>query len=469
MATGLLALALPAGMLPAQADWVEPRVVNGREPTNGELGALIYVQAGGSACTGTLVSPTHVITAAHCVTYSNGRALPSSSVRVGWSDTTARPRATIAVLAIHIADYSGAPSYANDIAVLDIAGGIPGAVPMTVASPRDSRRLLDPGAPVRAAGYGATSWTGGASSRSYVGDVVAVPDAACRPGEGTYSIGDVTFTSPSVYGLDVDTRTAVCAIGAMPGGTGIIDTCQGDSGGPLFAESAAGLRLLGVVSVGIGCAGFDDGGRLETPVPGVYTRAAAFSGWLADLGVPIGDPTKLRAPRILEVASRGGSVDVRVEVRGADAIDGVRVRATSQSDARTCFIAPPQNSCTITGLTPGLTYRVSAKVEAGDLTSPRSTYRVITLAEVPTPAKPAITKAWFAGDRWRIQVNRGGEPETTLTTVRCRDTNNSTQEEGSVRRNRAYLALAANSAFTCRAISSTEFAKSHSRPFRITT
>lgn len=469
IATGLLALAIPAGMVPAQADSVEPRVVNGREPTSGELGALIYVQAGGSACTGTLVSPTHVITAAHCVTYSNGFVLPPSSVRVGWSDTTARPHATIAVLAISIADYSGAPSYANDIAVLDIAGSIPGAVPMTVASPRDSRTLLAPGAPVRAAGYGATSSTGGASTRSYVGDVVAVPNSACRPGEGTYSIRGVTFASPSVYGLEVDTRTAVCAIGATPRGTGIIDTCQGDSGGPLFAESAGGLRLLGVVSVGIGCAGFDDGERLETPVPGVYTRTAAFAEWLALLGIPISDPAELQAPRILEVASRGVSVEVRVAVLGTAAIRGVRVRATSPDHARTCFIASPKDSCTIAGLTPGGTYRISATVVAGGQSSRPSAYRVITLPDVAKPAKPAITKAWFAGDRWRIQVNRGGEPETTLTTVRCSATNSRTQEEGSVRRNRAYLALEANSSFTCRAISSTEVAKSRSRPFRITT
>jgi hypothetical protein len=340
---------------------------------------------------------------------------------------------------------------------------------MTVASPRDSRTLLAPGAPVRAAGYGATSSTGGASTRSFVGDVVAVPDAACGPGKGKYSIGSVTFTSPSVYGLDVDTRTAVCAIGAMPGGNGIIDTCQGDSGGPLFAESASGLRLLGVVSVGVGCAGFDDGERLETPVPGVYTRTAAFVEWLVLLGIPISDPAELQPPRILEVASRGVSVEVRVEVLSTAAIEGVRVRAASPDDARTCFIPAPKDSCTIAGLTPGGTYRISATAVAGGLSSRPSAYREITLPDVAKPAKPAITKAWFAGERWRVQVDRGGEPETTLTTVRCRANSSTTQEDGSVRRNRAYLALETDSVFTCRAISSNEYAKSHSRPFRITT
>ena len=471
MTATLAAIALSAGVGPALAEGVEPRVVNGREPTTQELGALVYVQAGSSACTGTLVSPTHVITAAHCVTYSTGRTLSPSSVRVGWSDTITRPRATVSVVAIHVTDYSGAPSYANDIAVLDLPGAIQGAVPMTVARAQDSRVLLAPGSPVRAAGYGATSSTGPASARSYVGDLVAVPDSSCQPGGTTYTVGGVTFTSPSVYGLDVDTKTAVCAIGALPAGAGIIDTCQGDSGGPLFAESAAGLRLLGVVSVGIGCAGFDGGERLETPVPGVYTRAAAFSDWLAGLGIPLGNPgpVKLRAPRIVDVASRAGSVEVRVEVRGTAPIEGIRVKATSSGDGGTCFIPSPQDSCTITGLTPGATYRISATAVSGELTSRRSTYRVVSLAEATVPAKPTITKAWFAGERWRLQVDRGGEPDSTVTTVSCRAVEGDAREEADVRGNRAYLSLESNKAFTCRAVSIIGDGKSRSRPFRLTT
>ncbi|WP_373008443.1 trypsin-like serine protease [Hyphomonas sp.] len=65
----------------------------------------------------------------------------------------------------------------------------------------------------------------------------------------------------------IDPGTQICA------GDGFIDSCQGDSGGPLVRYGSTGQPVqVGIVSWGVGC------GRAESP--GIYTRVAAFTGWI---------------------------------------------------------------------------------------------------------------------------------------------------------------------------------------------
>ena len=85
-------------------------------------------------------------------------------------------------------------------------------------------------------------------------------------------VADSTCGAADVYGAEFDPATMVCA-GYLEGG---IDTCQGDSGGPLESPlEGGGYRLVGITSWGFGCA--------EPDAPGVYTRIAqAAPGGLRD-------------------------------------------------------------------------------------------------------------------------------------------------------------------------------------------
>ncbi|CAF2128623.1 unnamed protein product, partial [Rotaria magnacalcarata] len=67
----------------------------------------------------------------------------------------------------------------------------------------------------------------------------------------------------------VNWTVQLCA-GVSGGGK---DTCQGDSGGPLMMFSSSNQWvLIGVTSSGIGCA--------RAGYSGMYTRVAAFQGWI---------------------------------------------------------------------------------------------------------------------------------------------------------------------------------------------
>jgi len=244
LACSLLALALPAS---ASA------IVGGTAVGAGSYPFVVAVgDTLGPDCGGTLITPTVVLTAAHCIVGHVGspadlRVLAGS--RAISADLPAEEAAghVVGVTAVYVHPKFSAATMHYDAALLILARPVTGVrtVPLASVSP-------PAGSQVSAAGWGMTR-AGGATSPGRLLSVGLEVGTARACARGNAALG--TYFAP----------TMLCA--SNPGR----DTCSGDSGGPLVARDNGRVELVGITSFGFGCA--------EAAHPGVYTRVSAIRGW----------------------------------------------------------------------------------------------------------------------------------------------------------------------------------------------
>lgn len=451
-----------------------PRIVNGETANPAEftfLGALLEADEfrtkgayQAQFCAANLISPTTMITAAHCVVdQKTGEVTAPDQLLVAFGPTLGAPNLKV----IGISKIASHPNYRlrtaeNDIAVLTIAQPVIDIAPITLLTASEVDAYAKPGDIVRVAGWGNTSASGNLFPDALRSATLRVfPAGACGGGE-RHELGGVTFQGFDAS--EASSATMICAAGATTSGD-VIDACQGDSGGPLLAGDGVARRLVGVVSWGERCASL---------FPGVYTRLSAEFDFLRSAGaLTLSAPTQ---PPGVSALGRNQEIVVTVDAAadGSDATNFTVNALGAQGDAWSCVAtaAPGTTSgnCTIKGLINDVPYQVTATASNALGTSP--TAGPISATPTTLPNAGGITKTkrlknsqlrvWVAGS----DANGG---EFTTDVVRCVSANGRVTQQAAVANGRATLTKIRPGKYQCihEVTATTGTAQSAAVPVRI--
>ncbi|KAM4795950.1 coagulation factor VII [Rhinophrynus dorsalis] len=232
------------------------RIVGGEQCPKGECPwQALLIQGSTFICGGTLIAPSWVITAAHCVKQlgQNKLTVVLGEHRIGKAEGTEQER-KVSKIIIH-EDYVGAKnSNDHDIALLKLNNSVnytDYVVPLCLPEKKFAARQLS------------SVWFSTVSGWGRLLESGATPEVLRRvqlPRVKTQEC--IEQTNMNI------TQNMFCA-GYIDGSK---DSCKGDSGGPHATEYKDTYFLTGIVSWGLGCAKKD--------TYGVYTRVSRYTEWI---------------------------------------------------------------------------------------------------------------------------------------------------------------------------------------------
>jgi secreted trypsin-like serine protease len=263
---GLIALALAIALTIPGASQASPRartsIVNGTtaEPGTFPWLAVIFHEGEGEAfqCTGTVVSPNVVLTAAHCVEDPRTGDRYSASgyfVVTGTVDWTQTPRQVLGVSATVVYPSFNRLDASGDAALLVLS--TPTTAPaLPLVSTAFDAAFLAPGHHALMAGWGETFPGGPVPHELHWAGTTVQPTRYCR-----------------VHTREFVPNAELCTLDSPAHRT---VACFGDSGGPLLGALPATGE---VVELGVASHLYTD---CQPISPVVYTRADLISPWVHD-------------------------------------------------------------------------------------------------------------------------------------------------------------------------------------------
>jgi transmembrane serine protease 9 len=277
----------PAGAYPFQVSMVRASAKRGEE-------------FDGHFCGATFISPTWILTAAHCIT-EDGKVTSPKSIDIYAGSQDFRNGERIPVKSIYRHPNFVDNFIENDVALLQLVRAPKAGTKykaIDLIEPSNEAAQTSPGTSVKIVGWGTTE-NDQLSQVLQHATIKMVERAECnrnilakRAKELDQDLADIEFkfriarekmssvretikkTITSNAGTIV-TESMICAGEPNPSATAehVKDTCQGDSGGPLVGKGPNGTPVqVGIVSWGEGCG--------VPTVHGVYTRLGKFTDWV---------------------------------------------------------------------------------------------------------------------------------------------------------------------------------------------
>ena len=271
--------------------------------------AAVYDPVSGAVCSAELISPTYVLTAAHCT--------GATTVQIGATDRTT-------VMPIAVSNAIVHPSYDPvnryyDVALLHLATPVYNTPPVQLATQAQANSYLTPNRAAVIAGFGRTTSAGGYSN-------VLMQRGAV------------------MYGLNLQ-FTWIVYFNSSTG------PCAGDSGGPLIVQvSGVGPVLMGIADVTQGDLCVTGGGTAG------YTNIAQMLPFINTTNVP--DLGQILVPSAApDTATTTQDLPVAVSVAAND--------GGFDSPVTVAIVTPPANGAAAVNGSPGAASSISVTYTPG--------------------------------------------------------------------------------------------------------